>query len=314
MEVKKNFNSNKVAAKKKQPPATETKSVEAENLQTEVPKPDLASIPKVEPIDIPKVKSESNYKSLNHFETIKQKRDQMFQQEKNKQKQIKENAVVARKQMRVFQITLAITLLVLIFFAPIYPNQNFKITDRNYLRMADIKIEHPLGDYISPFSYLRYEMELREGSEFIKSVDMEYQLRKMRVVVRITEYKPLAKDVENNVYFYEDDEVVKKSGLDIYAPVISGFDQKTLEKLLKSLNSLDYDVIQQIDTIEYIGTEEDPDLLKLGMEGDNTVYIDIDQIKHKLPYYNQMKQIIDEKADGKPGIIHLDIGDYYEPK
>lgn len=271
----------------------------------------------VQTVDIeqlPKVKSETDYKTQKETESIKQKREQMFKDEQVRQTRIKAQAIIARKNMRVFQITLIVTLALLLIFAPIYSNQNFKVKELDYLTMDDIQIDHPLGDYFSPYQYLRYKRELETGSPFIKSVKLKYNMKKMQVVVDITEYKPLAKDVENNVFFYEDDEVVKESDLNLYAPVISGFNQKNLAKLLKNMQTLDYDVIMQIDTIEYVGTEDDPDLLKLGMDGDHTVFIDMEQMKNKLPYYNQIKQIIDDKADGKPGIIHLELGDYYEPK
>lgn len=263
---------------------------------------------------LPKVKSETDYKTQKETESIKQKREQMFIDEQVRQSRIKAQAIIARKNMRGFQMSLIATIAILLLFAPIYPNQNFKVEDLDYLVMDDIQIDHPLGNYFSPFQYMRYKNEVANGSPFIKSVKLNYQMKKMRVVVDITEYKPLAKDVENNVFFYEDKEVVKQSDLNLYAPVVSGFNQKNLEKLLKNMQTLDYDVIMQIDTIEYVGTEDDPDLVKLGMEGDHTIYIDMAQMKYKLPYYNQIKQIIDEKADGKPGIIHLELGDYYEPK
>ncbi len=300
MEVKKDT-SQKITAKRKQAPEPKVP-----------PKPEPK--PTIDPARLPKVKSETDFKSISQFEAIKRKREEMFNKEKEKQKKIKNDAIQARKNKRIFQIVFSITIVLLLLFAPIYPNKEFKVNDRYYTKMSDINVEHPLGDYFSPYQFFRYESELALGNEYIKSVDLKYNLRAMTITGSIQEYIPLAKDVENNIYFYENDEIVKKSGIDLYAPVISGFNQKNLEKLLKNLDPLDYNVIQSIDTIEYIGTEEDPDLLKLSMEGDHTIYIDMTQMKTKLPYYNQIKQIIDEKADGEPGIIHLDVGDYYEPK
>lgn len=290
---------------------TNTKLVAQKKQTSEPEKKPEASKP---PIDIPKVKPETDVTKQAQTDDIKSKREQMFEEEKIRQQKIRSNAIIAKKNKRIFQITFAITLATLFIFAPIYPNHETIINDRYYLRMSDIEIAHPLNNYFSPFQFARYQSKLKNGSEYIKNSTVRYKLRDMTVNVNIEEYIPLAKDEENNVYFYEDKEVVKKSDINLYAPVITGFDQKTLEKLLTNLSALDYTVLTQIDTIEYIGDEEDPDLLKMGMDGDNTVYIDIDQIKRKLPYYNQIKQIIDEKADGEPGIIHLDIGDYYEPK
>lgn len=248
------------------------------------------------------------------FEKTLKKREQLLREEKDRQRQIREGLVVAKKNRRIFQITTALTFALLLIFAPIFPNRELSLENTNYLSARDLDIKHPLKSYFSPFQFVRYSFELRNGSDYIKTSTVSYNLREMSVKAHLSEYKPLVKDVENNVYFREDGETIKMNGLDIYAPIISGFDTKTLDKLLESMKSLDYSIIMQIDTIEYAGTEEDPELLKLGMAGDNTVYINMGQIKTKLPYYNQIKQIIDEKAKGKPGIIHLDIGDYYEPK
>lgn len=294
MEIKKQ--PTKIIAQKKEPESPEIK-----------PEP-------IQPSEIPKVKPETDVQKINEAEDIKSKREQMFEQARIKQIEIRKNAVIAKKQRRIFQITILITMTILFLFAPIYPNQKISMNKRYYLNEVDIAVDHPLGAYFSPYQFFRYESEIKNSSEYIKKAKVQYNLREMKIVVNITEYKPLVKDVENNIYFYEDNEVVKKSDLDLYAPIITGFDQKQLEALLENLQTLDYDVITQIDTIEYIGTEDDPDLLKMGMIGDNTIYIDIEQIGRKLPYYNQIKQIIDEKADGKPGIIHLNVGDYYEPK
>lgn len=261
-----------------------------------------------------KIKPDPNQKKISENENIKLKREQLFAKARQEQVYIRKKAIETRRKRRIFRITTIVTLVLLLLFAPIYPNREVVMNEHYYLKNDDIKIKHPLGEYFSPFQYMRYKSEVKHGSAYIKSSKVTYNLQDMKVDVNITEYKPLAKDSENNIYFYEDNEVIKKSDINLYAPIISGFDQKSLESLMKSMSSLDYDVITEIDTIEYIGTKDDPDLLKLGMEGDNTVYIDINQIKTKLPYYNQIKQIIDEKAGGKPGLIHLDIGDYYEPK
>lgn len=301
--------STKIVAQKKVQPKPEAKPEAKPESQPE-PKPEVNTPSQ----PTPKVTSQTDAKKISEAEDIKSKREQLFEKARIEQMQIRKNAIEAKKRRRVFQITSLVTLAILLLFAPIYPNQETKMNKHYYLKDSDIQIDHPLGKHFSPFQYLRFESEVKNGSEYIKSASVKYKLREMQVVVNIEEYKPLAKDVENNIYFYEEDQVIKKSDINLYAPIITGFDQKTLESLLKNLKSLDYDVIMQIDTIEYIGTEEDPDLLKLGMDGDNTVYIDISQIKTKLPYYNQIKQIIDEKADGQPGVIHLDIGDYYEPK
>lgn len=260
----------------------------------------------------PKVKVKKERKKFS--EVFKTKQDQFTTGIKRQQHSLKKSASNARVRRRTLQLSFILTIVVMFVFVPIYPNAELKVNKLMYLTTDDIKVENPLEQYFSPFQFVRYQYQLKNSSEFIKKSEVTYNLKTMTTNVKIYEYKPLAKDSENNIYFYEDGEVLKKQNINLYAPIITGFDQSKLNKLIVNLDKLDYKVITQIDSIEYVGTEDDPDLLKLGMDGDNTVYINIDQIRKKLPYYNQIKQIIDEKAGGKPGVIHLNIGDYYERK
>ncbi|WOO86622.1 hypothetical protein RZE82_05775 [Mollicutes bacterium LVI A0039] len=271
-----------------------------------------------EPIKAPKVPKPTVKTNPNiansEFEKIRQKREQLLSQEKIRQRQLRQEVLIERKNRRLMQIIAAVTLAVLLFFAPIYPNKELNVNDLKYLQMADINVTDELGNYFSPFEFIRYYTQVKNGNEYIDTVDMTYDMKNMTVNLVIDEYNPLAKDVENKVYFYENDEVIVRDNLNIYAPILVGFDQNNLEKVLASMQSLDYSIIVQIDTIAYAGTEENPELLKLGMVDGNTVYINMEQIHKKMPYYNQINQIIDDKATSKPGIIHLDLGDYYEPK
>lgn len=265
----------------------------------------------ITPIEADEVNSK---KEEVEFEDIKQQREEMFKEQKFRQNQIKNEAIEAKKEKKTLVIYFISTLLLLLLFAPIYPNKNTNINQLYYLSEDDLKTDHPLNKYFSPFQYYRYKSEISNSNKYIKNISVKYNLKKMEVNVEIEERKPLAKDGENNIYFLEGRKVKKEKDIQLYAPVISGFDNDTLKELLINLNDLDYNILLQIDTIEYVGTKESPQLLKMGMSGDYIVYINLDQIKTKLKYYNQIKQIIDEKGKGKPGIIHLNIGDYYEPK
>lgn len=256
----------------------------------------------------------SSQKEVVEFDDIKKQREEMFKEQKLRQNQIKNEAIEVKKAKKTLITYFVVTLLLLLLFAPIYPNKNTNINQLYYLSKDDIKTDHPLNKYFSPFQYYRYTSEIANSNKYIKNSEVKYNLKKMEVNVKLEERKPLAKDSENNIYFLDGRKVKKEKDIQLYAPVISGFDDDTLKDLLINLNELDYSILLQIDTIEYVGTKDSPQLLKMGMSGDNTVYINLDQIKTKLKYYNQIKQIIDEKGKGKSGIIHLNIGDYYEPK
>lgn len=247
-------------------------------------------------------------------EAIKEKQKKVVEEEKIRQEQKRVKSIKDAKTKKQSLVLGLIIFLVLLIFVPIFPVKDTVISDRKYLSLSDVSIEHPLGKTFSPFQFIRYQYEVANGSEYIKNARVRYQFPEMIVDISVEEYIPLAKDTENNVFFYENNEIIKRTDLDVYAPVVTGFDKAGLEQLLATLSTLDYDTLSQIDTITPAPTDEFPDLLKLGMDGNQIVYINSNQMKDKLPYYPQIKKIIDEKANGEPGIIHLELGDYYEPK
>lgn len=295
MEIKKD-NLGKVAPIKKEKP------------EMKIEKEPVDPVP---PINEQKEKAEKPKESV---ADIKAKREKINAANKERVEKLKVSEKTRRKNLKITTIVFLVTFLILFLFTPIYPIKNQKMSTLNYLTKDDLSIAHPLEHNFSLYQFFRFEGEVSQSNEYIESSKVRYSLKDQVVRVRINEYKPLAKDHENNVFFYVDDTVVKRDDISVYAPVVNGFSEKTLKNLLENLNKLDYSVIQEIDTVTYAGTDIDPDLLNLGMDGGHTIIIEVSQIPSKLPYYNQMKQIIDEKADGKPGIIHLNIGDYYEPK
>ncbi len=300
MKIEKSSKKAKVVAKKK------------ENDKVESHEETLSSTVNLQ--DIPKVTIDTTKENFDESSDIQAKRQQMFKEEKERQRKIREDNIIRMKHRKIFRRIVIVTLIILFIFAPIYPQNEIVINDRYFLQMKDITVKHELNKYFSPFQFLRYRKEIANGNEYIKKSKVSYDLKNMEINVNIDEYIPLVKDYENNVYFYEDDTIIKKDDINLYAPVINGFDQKTLEQLLQNLSALEYDVLTLIDSIEYIGDSESPTLIKMDMVDNNTIFINMEQIKYKMPYYTQIQQIIDEKANGKPGYIHLNMGDYYEPK
>ncbi len=306
MEIKKT--PSKVTAKRKEPvtpPPT---------LKTTTKKPDNVDVTKDK-------KTKNQTSSINKVKTdllsqekLKEKRERMFKEQKDKIEEKAKKGRIDARNRKVMILCAGITMLILFLFTPIYPVKDLKYINLNYLRVEDLNVEHPLENYFSPYQYIRFENEVRSGSPFVRKVNFKYNMKKMKVTVSVAEYTPLVRDQEGNVYFYHDDMVTKTNKLNVYAPVISNFDNDSLEKLLSYMVDLDYNVITQIDSIRYAPTKEDDQLLQLGMSGGHTVYIDMKQMETKLVYYSQIKQIIDKKADGKPGVIYLNEGDYYEPK
>lgn len=68
------------------------------------------------------------------------------------------------------------------------------------------------------------------------------------------------------------------------------------------------DLLQMISQIEPAPTKSNPELLKMYMNDGFEVRIDIPKIASKMKYY---PSIIAQLNQNKKGVIHLEIGGYY---
>lgn len=131
--------------------------------------------------------------------------------------------------------------------------------------------------------------------------------------IAITELKPLAIN-NDGLYYYSDNGVVKSTSEMAYdAPKLIGFTPELEVKVVDQLNQLEYNIIKEIAAIELNATKISDELLLMTMTDGNYIEININQIAEKMPFYLQMQAIINSENKGKDGILHLNIGDYYEP-
>ena len=91
--------------------------------------------------------------------------------------------------------------------------------------------------------------------------------------------------------------------------IINDFEKE--DEIIELIGSLKYEIIKEMVLIHNTGEN---DLLFIEMKDGNYVKIYMSQFEQKMPYYLQIKQIIKSQSKKSKGILHLDRGDYYEPK
>lgn len=201
-----------------------------------------------------------------------------------------------------------------LFFLPLYSidkvviNQTYFVTSQQIEESIGITAGKNYG-----FRDLHNENISGEIDELVSDITTDYDQKTKTLNVVVTEIKPLASAVDGTFYYLDGEEVKTTKSFYYTVPKLIGFEKEMQEKLVNALAKLDYKIIKEIAAIEYVADETIPDLVAMQMMDGNVVYITISEIPHKMPYYLQMSQIIDEKAVDKPGIIHLERGNYYEP-
>ncbi len=168
-----------------------------------------------------------------------------------------------------------------------------------------------LKKYYNKIDLRNIKIKLKDSNLGI--VKSKYNYKKKLLDVNIQEVKPLAMGDDGKMYYYEKNKISSTKEKSYDVPKMVDLDKKQQKKLLISLSKLNYDIIKEITAITIIKDIDNRDLVLFQMKNGNYIEIYMSQIAEKMPYYLQMQQIIDKKTNGKPGVIHLDLGDYYEP-
>lgn len=201
-----------------------------------------------------------------------------------------------------------------IFFLPLYKvdkvvmNQTYFVTQEQVEESIGVTSGGNYG-----FRDLHNENISGKIDDLVSDITTNYDQKTKTLYVEVEEIKPLASAPDGNFYYLNGGEIKTTKSFYYTVPKLIGFDKEMQQKLVEAISKLDYKIIKEIAAIEYVPDETIPDLVAMQMMDGNIVYITISEIPYKMPYYLQMSQIIDEKAVKKPGVIHLERGNYYEP-
>lgn len=211
-------------------------------------------------------------------------------------------------------IVLVITIIVsAIIFIPYKMVATITISELSFVVPEDIlsKLSFKEGERISSFELSKNQKLLKEMT--IGEVTSSYDKNTDDFKINVIEAKPLALDEKGTFYYSDLEGLHETTAMSYQVPFISGFKDTQIDKLVSELNTLDYNVIKEISSIAPGINGVSDELVVMTMKDGNYVEIDTSLISDKMPYYLQMQTIINSVNGGKPGILHLDIGDYYEP-
>lgn len=236
---------------------------------------------------------------------------------KNKLLEQQEKLMARRKKKynRYSTITAVVVFILLVVFVPVIRLKEIKVSEMNYLTPDEIyNVADYQKKYYSLFEIVKFNSQLKRSNEYIDEIGISIDFKQQVLNVNVVEDQVLAVDGKGKFYFKDGEEILTRENAQLNAPLMMGFNEEKQQQLLNQLAKLEYSVVMSIETITYAPSEENANYLELKMNDGVSVGISIDQISEKMPYYLQMSAIIEQKAANKDGKLHLDLGDYYEPK
>ena len=164
-----------------------------------------------------------------------------------------------------------------------------------------------LSDYPSSLKTLSGTVEKRlEENDYIKSVKVS-RPSLTKIVINVEENLPLFYYLsENKTILTDETEVTDNFPV---PTVINYVPDNIYSDFLKSMGSIDYDIIKRISEIRYDPNEVDEGRFFLTMNDGNQVYLTLNKFTKLDDYLDIIKEF-----DNKKGILYLDSGEYFEVK
>lgn len=243
---------------------------------------------------------------INSEEILSRRRKEReeFRQEEKKKAEVQKKR--SNKKKRIKNIILLIILLLILFLPMIKIN---KITLENNViyKEKDALKEINLNNYESIASLS--VKKIHAITHNFESVNYKYNPFTQSMTIFVKDAIPVSHDSKNN--YLANDGKIKMTNMKYPTPLLISIDKDETTKINEELESVPYEIIMQMKSIEY--SDKKSNILLIKMIDGNDVYIYDNQISYKMLYYDQIKAILDEN-DKPPGNIYLYVGNYYEEK
>lgn len=216
-----------------------------------------------------------------------------------------------RKRVRLFSI-ITIACLVGLVFVPLINIKTVSFNETNFVNpqtILDTNLVHE-NQKLSFFELMKVEYDLKKQTGLSLKTDYDWKNKDFKIT--INEKIPLIKYGEYTYYRYQN-KIDKAVDFPNQVGELVGFEQEQAMQTIEQLGYLNYNILKEISSIEFQGSNEQPNRILLCMNDGNYIFINIEQISDKLPYYNQMTNAVNAMMGPESkGIFHLDYGDYYE--
>ena len=156
----------------------------------------------------------------------------------------------------------------------------------------------------------RYLANMKAASPWVKDISMNYTFP-TTFKVQVEEYQVFGYYVTE-----EDHYPILENGEVVETPVAAGqlpkaylavrfSDRELVRQFVKQLEKIPSSVRNQIEAVDLTPSKVTKDLVTLTMKDGTKVLVPVSQIKRKLPYYNQIRKLIEDDS-----VIDMEAGIY----
>ena len=241
----------------------------------------------------------------------------MFEEEELAKKAKKEGQIARRHIYRAIPVLVISTLIALFSVYLLTPLAKQKIIEFSGNKNADQALlfeksqiqdrDYTLTTFLNRDRYLA---NMKAASPWVKDISMNYTFP-TTFKVQVEEYLVFGYYVTE-----EDHYPILENGEVVETPVAAGqlpkaylavrfSDRELVRQFVKQLEKIPSSVCDQIEAVDLTPSKVTKDLVTLTMKDGTKVLVPVSQIKRKLPYYNQIRKLIEEDS-----VIDMEAGIY----
>ena len=241
----------------------------------------------------------------------------MFEEEELAKKAKKEGQIARRHIYRAIPVLVISTLIALFSAYLLTPLAKQKIIEFSGNKNADQDLlfeksqiqdrDYTLTTFLNRDRYLA---NMKAASPWVKGISMNYTFP-TTFKVQVEEYQVFGYYVteEDHYPILENGEVVETPVATNHLPkaylAVRFSDRELVRQFVKQLEKIPSSVRDQIEAVDLTPSKVTKDLVTLTMKDGTKVLVPVSQIKRKLPYYSQVRKLIEEDS-----VIDMEAGIY----
>ena len=243
--------------------------------------------------------------------------EEMFEEEELAKKAKKEGQIARRHIYRAIPVLVISTLIAVFSAYLLTPLAKQKIIEFSGNKNADQTLlfeksqiqdrDYTLTTFLNRDRYLA---NMKAASPWVKDISMTYAFP-TTFKVQVEEYQVFGYYVteEDHYPILENGEVVETPVATDQLPKsylsVRFSDRELVRQFVKQLGKIPSSVRDEIESVDLAPSKVTKDLVTLTMKDGTKVLVPISQIKRKLPYYNQIRKLIEDNS-----VIDMEAGIY----
>ena len=241
----------------------------------------------------------------------------MFEEEELAKKAKKEGQIARRHIYRAIPVLVISTLIALFSAYLLTPLAKQKIIEFSGNKNADQDLlfeksqiqdrDYTLTTFLNRDRYLA---NMKAASPWVKGISMNYTFP-TTFKVQVEEYQVFGYYVteEDHYPILENGEVVETPVAADQLPkaylAVRFSDRELVRQFVKQLGKIPSSVLDEIESVDLTPSKVTKDLVTLTMKDGTKVLVPVSQIKRKLPYYHQIRKLIEDDS-----VIDMEAGIY----